>query len=146
MAIIHDLTEAEIGDIPFSTAYLNPEIKNKKKDLEKVEIKKIKKLLDPLLKNEFDELFLEMEERKTFESKLVKALDCMETNYQALLFGDIDWWEDIYYDLALYKSKKHCTHKNILQELNDEINKQTEFKMKKIGLDVEKIKNNECNC
>jgi putative hydrolases of HD superfamily len=141
MILIHDLTEAQIGDIPFSHATENPNLKIEKQKAELVEIKKIKDLIGGELGEEVFSLWEEYEERKSPEAKFVKALDCMEANYQSILYGDISYWDDIYYDVILSKSDNHCTHEPILIKLNEEIKRRTEPELTKIGLDVEKLKN-----
>jgi len=45
MILIHDLPEAEIGDIPFSKSVQNPALKKEKDDQEKSEIGKIKNMV-----------------------------------------------------------------------------------------------------
>jgi len=139
MATIHDLAEAELGDVPFSESHQNPEVKKEKKRQERQEAERIKQMLGNEVGAEIYGLWLELEERTTPEAKLIKALDSLEANYQAILFGDIDWWDNIYYDLVLVKAHKHCLHEDILAELNEAINNQVVEKMKRINLDVEAI-------
>lgn len=140
MVIIHDLAEAEIWDIPFSQSEANPEIKKEKKLKEEKELLKIKTLIGGELWDEIYNLWHELEEKKSPEAKFVKALDCMEANYQAILYGDITYWDDIYYEMAFTKSNKHCEHENILHALNEEIKTRTEPEMLKIGLNVDELK------
>ena len=141
MIVIHDLVEAEIGDIPYSHSIANPELK-KKKDIEELqEIQKIKYLIGGELGDKIFNLWHEYKEQITLESKFVKALDSMEADYQATLLGDVSYWDDIYYKLVFTKSDKHCKHEKILQELNKEIKRKMEDEMIKIGLDVEKLRN-----
>lgn len=139
IALIHDLAEAETWDIPYIESHNYPQLKLQKVEQEKQVIEKIWKLLG-VVGNEIIELYEEYEKRETFESKLVKALDCLEANYQSLSFWDIDWWHEWYFDIVLTKSDKHCIHEEILGQLNDEINRLTEIKMRKIWLDVDAIK------
>lgn len=81
MAIIHDLAEAISGDVDhrlIATGKITPEYKKK---IEKEAIKKIMKNLSKNTKNEFVDLLNEYEERKTEESKYVKAVDVLETTH-----------------------------------------------------------------
>ena len=143
MIIIHDLAEAELGDIPFSKSYDNPNLKLEKQIKEKQEIEKIKNMIGGESGDEIYNLWFEYEKRESNEAKLVKALDCMEANYQSILYGDASYWDEIYYTLVFTKSDKHSNHESILQQLNLEIKKRTEPELTKIGLDVEKLKNND---
>jgi len=140
MILIHDLAEAEIGDLPFHKSYKDPKLNEEKKFKEKEEIEKIKNLIGGELGQEVYDLWGEYEKQESFESKFVKALDTLEADYQALLYGDISYWEDIYYKLVFTKSDKHCEHEEILREINKEIKSRTEPEMKKIGLNVDKLK------
>jgi len=140
MILIHDLPEAELGDIPFSKSVENPELKKEKDEQEKLEIEKIKNKIGGDIGKEINELWQEYKERKTKEAKFVKALDSLEADYQGILFDNISYWDDIYYSLVFIKSDKHCVHEKILQEINSEIKKRTEEKMLDIGIDVNKIK------
>jgi putative hydrolase of HD superfamily len=140
MILVHDLTEAEIGDLPFSHSIKNPDLKKSKDIKEKQEIQKIKDMVGGELGGEVFELWNEYKQRISNEARFVKALDSLEADYQALLFGDINYWDDIYYDIVLSKNDKNCKHEKILQELNQEIKKRTEPEMTKIGLDIEKIR------
>lgn len=138
MILIHDLPEAEIGDIPYSKSIENPYLKEQKDREEKEQIDKIKQMI-----KEGEEIFVlwnEYKERKTKEAKFVKALDTLEADYQGILFKDIKYWDDIYYSHVFFKSDKHSEHEKILNELNSEIKKRTEEKMKEIGIDPDKIK------
>ncbi len=78
--------------------------------------------------------------RQSSEAKVAKAIDCMEANYQAILYGDISYWDEVYHSLAFTKSDPHCAHDQFLQAMNAEIKTRTEVIMRKNGVDVDKIK------
>lgn len=140
MLLVHDIVEAELGDIPYSTALLHPELKQKKREMERAEIVKIKAMLGDDGGEEIYGLWNEFEERQSLESKVAKAIDCMEANYQAILYGDISYWDEIYHSLAFTKSDPHCAHDQFLQAMNAEIKTRTEVVMRQNGVDVDKIK------
>ncbi|HOX40613.1 MAG TPA: HD domain-containing protein [bacterium] len=139
MALIHDITEAEIGDTPHGTALRYPAAKAEKDRLEKLEIEKVKKMVGGDLGQEIFDIWNEYESRDTFESKLVKALDTLEANLQSTFF-DVSYWDNYYYKVALEKSGKHCIHEEILVKLDNAINERLETKYLEAGFDLEKIK------
>jgi len=118
MCICHDLGEAITGDIP---AFYKTE-----KD-EIVENKEIIRLISNLpepYKKELSELFLEMSEQKTIESKIYKALDKMETLIQHNE-ADISTWLPLEYELNLTYGEKEVEFSKYMKELKQEINKDT---------------------
>jgi putative hydrolase of HD superfamily len=140
MALIHDLVEAEIGDTPYGYSAKDKKVKAKKKLAEEKEAKKIEKMIGGKFGNEFFQLWLEYEEQKTDEAKVIKALDSLEANYQSILF-DVSYWDDYFYKIALNKAEKYCKEEKILENLNDEITNRMEREFIKAGLDIEKIRN-----
>jgi putative hydrolases of HD superfamily len=140
MALIHDLVEARIGDVPYGHYAKNLKKKNEKKLKERKEMEKIKKMVGGKLGTEIYKIWHEFEKENSNEAKLVKALDSLEANHQSILF-DVDYWGDDFYGVALTKAKKYCSHEKILFELDKEITARMEKVFKKAGLDVKKIKN-----
>lgn len=139
MALVHDLVEAEIGDVPHGCAATNLKVKEEKNQKEKGEIAKIKNMIGGNLGKEVYDLWSEYEKGVTDESKFLKALNSLEADYQSILF-DVDYWDDYFYKIALKKSVKHCRYEPILSELNIEITARMEDKFKKAGLDLDQIK------
>ena len=135
MILIHDLVEADIGDLPFSEGHKNSDLKKKKQEQELKEIKRIKDMIGGELGEEFHDLWLEFEERKTPEALFCKALDSMEANFQSILLEDISYWDDSYYQSAFTKADKYCQHEPILKALNEEIKDRTEVELNKLGLE-----------
>lgn len=78
MALIHDLGEAYTGDI---SATLMPDT-TEKLDQEQINLEKLLSQLNTRTKNELLDLINEYNAGTTLESKLVKALDKMETIIQ----------------------------------------------------------------
>ncbi len=81
MALIHDLGEAEIGDVV--TVRGGKRLLNHKDKLEKERIGLQKVLIDSNNPEEYLQLFDEYEENTTDEAKLVKQLDRLEMAIQA---------------------------------------------------------------
>ena len=94
MCLIHDLGEAFTGDIP---SFEKTEV-NEEREAELL-FKWTKSLPEPFA-TEMMELYREMEERKTLEARIYKALDNME----ALIShneSDIQTWLPLEYDLQM---------------------------------------------
>jgi putative hydrolase of HD superfamily len=83
MALVHDLAEADTGDIPIFISANNPKIKAEKALQEREAIEKYRSMLPLEIGNKIYNLFIEYEENKTFEARFVKALDKFEGNIQA---------------------------------------------------------------
>lgn len=120
MALVHDLVEAEIGDVPHLVTATDPQVKELKNNYEKQEIEKIRSLAGGTLGDEMYELWHEFEQQETAEAKFVKALDSLEANQQSILC-DIEYWDERYYPIALHKADEFCQHEPILRSLNNEI-------------------------
>ena len=82
MALVHDLVEADAGDVPQPDQIKNPAIKIDKAISERAAIKKYHGMLPEPLGQKIYDLFMEFEEKKTFESRLVDALDKFDGNMQ----------------------------------------------------------------
>lgn len=123
MCLIHDLGEAFTGDIP--SFY-------KTKDDEKRERKVLFSWVESLpdsCKEEWKALFEEMEERKTDEAKLYKALDNLEAVIQHDE-ADISTWLPLEYELQFTYGADKVGFSPYLQRLKKEIDKMTEEKIK----------------
>src|SRR5512138_2148060 len=75
MILVHDLIEAEAGDVPFFETGAR---KAAKPDKERAAIEKIRGMLDPATGQEVYELWHEFENGETLEAKFAKALDNLE--------------------------------------------------------------------
>lgn len=118
MCICHDLGEAITGDIPAFNKTENDEI---------IENREINKLIDDLpepYKKELSELFLEMHEQKTIESKIYKALDKLETLIQHNE-ADISTWLPLEYELNLLYGAKEVEFSKYMKELKQAIDQDT---------------------
>ncbi len=82
IALVHDLVEAEVGDIPYFEQLSSDEIKKLKKESEARAIEKYKSILPPPLNNKIYDLFYEYEKQETLEAKVVHALDVFDGNLQ----------------------------------------------------------------
>lgn len=121
MCIFHDIGEAFTGDIPVFE-------KEEANDLAEKEIVDnwLQTLGEPYC-SELKALFEEMEEQKTLESKIYKALDKLEAVIQHNE-ADISSWLELEYDLQLNHGQKDCSFSDYMKNLrsfalNDTIQK-----------------------
>lgn len=134
MVLIHDLVEAEVGDVPFFDV---GERKKNKKRLEDEAIEKIRGMLS--YGQEIYDLWHEFEQGATLEAKFAKALDNLEVQIQHNL-ASMTTWEEIEYPLVFNKMDKHCAYDSFLKMFCDAVKKEGEEKLKAFGIDVELVK------
>lgn len=115
MCIFHDMGEAFTGDIP---------VFNKTAEDEKIESEKLYSWIDSLptpYNKKLRELFTEMDEQKTLEAKIYKALDKMEVVLQHNE-APISTWIPLEYTLNLEHGSKQVEFSTYLKSLKEEIN------------------------
>ncbi|WGI17244.1 HD domain-containing protein [Methanonatronarchaeum sp. AMET-Sl] len=83
MSLVHDIIEAETGDIARSQINDEKDLK-KKLEKEKKALKKLKAELDP----EIMEIYIEYKEKKTKEALFVKDMDLIDMCLQALIYQE----------------------------------------------------------
>ncbi len=118
MCIVHDFGEAITGDIPSFLKTSEDEIEEEKA------VEKLISVLPSETRGELSDLFAEMAEMKTPESKLFKALDNME----ALVSHNeapISTWLPLEYQENLKYGKKNVEWSEWTRGLREEINKDT---------------------
>jgi len=114
MCLIHDFGEAITGDIP--SFY-------KTEQDEKTESQAIADLLKQLPEttaNDFSELFAEMEELRTAEAKLFKALDKLEA-IVSHNESPLDTWLELEHTENLIYGNENVTHSDYLSDLREEL-------------------------
>lgn len=108
MALIHDLAEAETGDIPMFNCQ-DPVSKQKKLINEQKVMFKIKSMLNNEIGQEIYDLWLEYEEKQSYEAKFVNALDKIEAHIQHGE-ADLSTWQH-HEKLMIFQKRwldKHC--------------------------------------
>jgi putative hydrolase of HD superfamily len=138
MIILHDLVEAEAGDISALEVIRNPEIKLKKVEMEKKAIENLRLILKEINGQEIYDLFFEFEEKETYEAKVANALDKLEVQLQHN-HADFSTWEEIEYDMT-FMMDKHVTFDSTLFELKTQIVNHATEKMQSNGIDTDIIK------
>jgi putative hydrolases of HD superfamily len=138
MIIIHDLVEAEAGDIPAFDTMDNHAAKEKKTLNEIKSIEKIRDTLGDPLGNELYNLWFEFENKETYEAKVANALDKLEVQIQHNE-ADLSTWLDIEHKMS-FMMDKHVRFDHTLQRLKDLIEDEAEVKLKEAGVVTESIK------
>lgn len=124
MCIFHDIGEAFTGDIP---AFLKTETD------EVAECSTVEGFLDTLPEpyhSELKALFAEMQEQKTAEAKIYKALDKMEAIIQHNE-ADISTWLPLEYDLQLTYGEKEVEFSEYMKALKKAANERSLEKIDK---------------
>ena len=140
MIIIHDLVEAEATDVPAFDTMNNEKIKKQKELNELKAIENIKNTLQGVLGLEVYNLWIEFENKQTFEAKVANALDKLEAQIQHNE-ADIDTWLDIEYKMS-FLLDKHTNFNQTLNLLKDIIEEEAESKLVAAGVEIEKLKEN----
>jgi len=136
MVIIHDLVEAEAGDVPF---FETGERQTMKAANERAAIEKIRNLLDGATAQEVYELWYEFEGGETLEAKFAKAVDNLEVQIQHNQAA-FETWEEIEQDLVYTKMDKHCQHDAFLRAFCVAVKTEAEDKMRQAGVAVEAVR------
>lgn len=118
MCIIHDLGEAFTGDIPAFEKTLENE--KKEKELLYTWVGSLPKVYA----EEMQKLYEEMEERKTLEARIYKAIDGLEAVIQHN-FSDLSTWLPREYEMNQTYANDKVTFSDYLKVLREEIRKDT---------------------
>lgn len=136
MAIVHDLAEVEVGDIPY---FETGDRKAKKAELELAAIERIAAMLPTPEGEMVKQLWLEFEDGKTPEARFVRALDHLEVQIQHNL-ADLSTWEPVEHGLVYTKMDDRCAHDAFLQQLLIGVRTTAETKMRDGGVDLDAVR------
>lgn len=123
MCLIHDLGEAITGDIP------SFEKTDSDEAAEDSAVSGFVNQLPEYWKKQLGEMYSEMNELKTPEAKLYKALDKLEAVIQHNE-ADISTWLPLEYELQLTYGTKECSFNEYINSLRDEVRSVSEKKIK----------------
>ncbi len=118
MCLFHDLGEAITGDVP---AF---EKSNKDRLNEDFAIMQIINILGNGLRSELEDLFIEIREQESKESKLFKALDKIEALIQHNE-APIETWLPLEFELNKTYGTEEAQGVKFLEELREEVKKDT---------------------
>ena len=123
MCIIHDLGEVFTGDIP---TFEKTKADEKKED---TLLENWMRSLPETYADEMAKLYIEMNERKTLEAKIYKAIDGMEALAQHN-FSDLSTWIPREYELNMTYADDKVAFSEYLCGLREEIREDTVRKLK----------------
>lgn len=132
LVIVHDLVEAEVGDVPF---FATGEAKDGKAAREARAILGIRERLPAPVGGEIHDLWHEYEAAATPEARFARALDNLEVQVQHNL-ADMATWEPVEHRLVYGKMERHCAHDAFLAAFCRAVQGQSEAKMAAAGIDV----------
>lgn len=138
MIIIHDLVEAEAGDIPAFDTLTDPSVKDQKAIREVKAIKKIRDTLGGDLGHDFYNLWFEFEGKATYESKVANALDKLEAQIQHNE-SDISTWLEIEHQMSFMMDKHVYFDENLIM-LKDIIEDEALEKLLQAGINANELK------
>jgi putative hydrolases of HD superfamily len=138
MIIIHDLVEAEAGDIPAFDTMNDESAREQKSVNERKSIEKIRGMLGHALGNELYNLWFEFEGKQTYEAKVANALDKLEAQIQHNE-ADLSTWLEVEHKMS-FMMDKHVGFDGTLQVFKDIIEEEAEKKLNEAGVDTKKLK------
>lgn len=118
MCLFHDIGEAVTGDIPSFLKTSHHET------VETEAISGIVKILDPALSDQLSGLFAEMQEQKTKEARLFKALDKLEAVLQHNE-APLETWIPLEYELNLTYGDENVREFPVLESFRKELKNMT---------------------
>ena len=127
MCLVHDFGEAVMGDIP---SFLKTQDDEEK---EKLAVRELLSRLPEGMERELVELFDEMDELKTPEAKLFKALDNMEA-VVSHNEADLSTWLPLEYDENLVYGAENCEWSEWTRGLRAELRKDSVEKLRQAGI------------
>ena len=136
IAIVHDLAEVEVGDIPY---FETGDRKARKAELELAAIERIAAMLPAPEGEMVKQLWLEFEDGKTAEARFVRALDHLEVQVQHNL-ADLSTWEPVEHGLVYTKMDERCAHDAFLRQLLVGVRTAAETKMREGGIDLAAVR------
>ncbi|MBP6952275.1 MAG: HD domain-containing protein [Alphaproteobacteria bacterium] len=139
IAILHDLAEAKVGDIPvFETQ--NLKAKQRKQALEQSAMVELCASLQDKLGDELFSLWEEYEEKDSFEAQFVNALDKLEVFLQHVE-APLSSWTEFEKDMLFQEKwlRAHCRFDMTLLALAEEVLSQGVQKLEDAGEDVSQI-------
>ncbi|WP_299754296.1 HD domain-containing protein [uncultured Pontibacter sp.] len=137
MVIVHDLVEAEAGDVPAFEVNTTA-LKEQKRQRELKAIENLRDTLGNGLGQHVYELWHEFEDKLTYEARVANALDKLEVQIQHNQ-ADINTWLEIEQEFVFLMGR-HTEFDSCLQQLKELIEAQAVLKMEAAGINVASVK------
>ncbi|MDF1792149.1 MAG: HD domain-containing protein [Thalassobaculaceae bacterium] len=136
MIVVHDLTEAVIGDIP---SFEVSDRQRAKRAREEAAARQIRDALDADAGRHVFALLLELSTGSTSEAKLVHALDRLEVQIQHNL-APAETWEAVEYPMVFTRLRSPCAHDPMLAALAREVEADGAAKLTAAGIDADAVR------
>ncbi|TPE43355.1 HD domain-containing protein [Pontibacter mangrovi] len=137
MVIVHDLVEAEAGDVP-AFEIKTPAQKEAKRVRELQAVDNLREALGSGLGYHVHELWHEFEDKLTYEARVANALDKLEVQIQHNE-ANISTWLEVEQEMALLMGQ-HTEFDSCLQQLKELIEEEAIQKMEAAGIKVNAVK------
>ncbi|AKD04144.1 HD domain-containing protein [Pontibacter korlensis] len=137
MVIVHDLVEAEAGDVPaFEIKTVAQRELKRQKELKAIE--NLRDKLDSGIGQHVYELWHEFEDKLTYEARVANALDKLEVQIQHN-HADMNTWLEIEQEFVFLMGR-HTEFDSCLQQLKELIEEMAVKKMQAAGINVAAVK------
>lgn len=131
MILVHDLVEAEVGDIPATEV---SERQLQKHENERRAIQNIREKIGGETGTEIETLWREYEANLSPEARFSKALDKLEVQIQHNI-APLTTWEEKEYHMLFHRMDKYCEYDGFLRAMCEVVKIQGSKKLEDAGLD-----------
>lgn len=139
MVVIHDLVEAYAKDVPLFYTIDNQEARAVKYENESKAIKQIRDLLGGNGGQELYDIWMEFEQKETYEARIVYALDKLEAQIQQNE-ADIRTWLPIEHEMV-FMLGQYTAFDPALDELRKQVEAEGEKKLEAANINTNILKN-----
>jgi putative hydrolases of HD superfamily len=137
MIIVHDLVEAEAGDIP-AFFVMDATARELKQAKEQQAIENLRQQLGPEIGQHIYELWYEFEDKATYEAKVANALDKLEVQIQHN-HADMSTWIEIEHEFVFLMGK-HTGFDSCLEQFRELIEEMAVLKLETAGICTSSVK------
>ncbi|GAF18377.1 LOW QUALITY PROTEIN: hydrolase [Bacillus sp. JCM 19046] len=137
MIIIHDLVEADAGDIPAFDTMNDEERKQQKLINEVKSIERIRSILGDELGEELYQLWFEFENKDTYEAKVANALISLRRRFS--IMKRTRTWIEIEYEMS-FLLDKHVDFDPTMKALKELIESEADSKLTFGGINTDLLK------
>lgn len=139
MVVIHDLVEAYAKDVPLFYTIDDQEARAVKYENESKAIKQIRDLLGGNGGQELYDIWMEFEQKETYEARIVYALDKLEAQIQQNE-ADIRTWLPIEHEMV-FMLGQYTAFDSALDELRKQVEAEGEKKLEAANINTNILKN-----